>query len=76
MNDFVRLYKNTRYYFIELGLTLFDEIEIRRIFGNINYKNHTGTKIQIYQNKDLAKKDFAKLLNSKLKKGYKFCKTI
>ena len=66
----VKLFKNTRYYLIELSKTLFGEFEVRRIYGNINYKSKTGERVKYFADKALALKDFELFKRQKIRRGY------
>lgn len=61
---------HVRYYTITLTTTLFNEIELERVYGNIAFKSHTGKKISFFQNIQEAKKKAEQLLIQKLKHGY------
>lgn len=71
-STFLKLYKNTRYYFIEKTINLFGEIEVSCIYGNVNYKAPTGYRIHLFNSNDLADIFFHRLLDSKFKKGYRY----
>ena len=66
----IRLFKNTRYYFIELSRTLFGEFEIRRIYGNINYKSKTGERVKYFTEHAMALKEFELIQKQKIRRGY------
>ncbi|MDA3053190.1 WGR domain-containing protein [Campylobacter sp. JMF_01 NE2] len=65
-----KLFKNTRYYLIELSKTLFGEFELRRIYGNVNYKSKTGERVAYFSDKNLAIKAYDLILKQKIKRGY------
>lgn len=69
---FYFLIKETRYYKINLQKTLFDSYEVERIYGNQNYKNPTGKKINIFENKIEAIKFIERLVRIKTKQK-KYC---
>ena len=66
----ITLFKNTRYYLIELSKTLFGEFEVRRIYGNINYKSKTGERVKYFNSMQLAIDEFELIKRKKIKRGY------
>lgn len=62
---------HTRYYFIELSQTLFGEMLLERIYGNIAFRSHTGKKQDYIQDKNTALKKFNSIVQEKLKRGYR-----
>lgn len=66
------LEKQSRYYKIYLQKTLFNEYEVERIYGNKNYKSHTGSKCNVFKNESEAIKFIEKIKNTKVNnKKYK-----
>lgn len=62
---------NTRYYQMNMEQTLFNTFSVERKYGNINFKSHTGLKINYFNKKNQAQLFFDKMLKNKIKKGYK-----
>ena len=59
-----------RYYNIEICPTLFGEILLERVYGNIRYKHPTRIIKNYFEDMRIAQKLFNKTLNEKIKKGY------
>lgn len=59
-----------RYYIIELSQTLFGEMLLERIYGNMAFRSHTGRKLDFIENKDIATTRFTSIVQQKLKRGY------
>lgn len=66
----ISLIKKTRYYLMSLEKTLFDEWEVIRLYGNINYKSHTGIRKNYFDSFDNAYQLISKKTQEKIKKGY------
>lgn len=62
--------KHTRYYKIEYFATLFGDILLERIYGNVSYKKPTGHIKKYYSNMKDANDVFTLVLREKIKRGY------
>lgn len=62
---------NTRYYQMSIEQNLFNAFSVERKYGNINFKSHTGIKIDYFDKLEEAQVFFDKILKNKEKKGYK-----
>ncbi|NDJ27671.1 polymerase [Campylobacter sp. MIT 12-8780] len=62
---------NTRYYQMSMEQTLFNTFLVERKYGNVNYKSHTGLKIDYFDELEQAQAFYDKMLKNKAKKGYK-----
>lgn len=61
---------NTRYYHLELFLTLFGEFCLERTYGNVRFRSPTGVMKTYYRTMQDAKKFYDSLVKQKIKKGY------
>lgn len=59
-----------RYYNIEITNTLFGEILLEKVYGNIRYKNPTRIIKNYFEDIQMAQKLFKKTLNERIKRGY------
>ena len=62
---------HVRFYDISLSRTLFGEVVIERIYGNIAFRSHTGKKQDYIQDKNAALEKFNSIVQEKLKRGYR-----
>lgn len=70
------LQKHTRYYKIFICKTLFQNYEVERIYGNINYKSCTGNRRNFFDNLENAQDFINKTLREKIKRGYEIKKLL
>jgi len=61
---------NIRYYKLDISKTLFNNSLLFIEYGNIKYKNPTGTIKYYFDTISDAKKEFMSIFNKKVKRGY------
>lgn len=61
---------NIRYYTINIFASLFGGYGVERIYGNINFKSHTGKRINYFSTYEDSKKFLEEMKSKKERKGY------
>lgn len=62
---------HVRFYDISLSRTLFGEVVIERIYGNVAFRSHTGRKLDYIEDSCVALRQFHSIVEQKLKRGYR-----